>query len=255
MARQRRLRIAMGTFIALEAEAFDPGTAQTALECAWQAIQRVEQLMSPSRAGSDLHRLSTAACHREVQVDAETWRVLELARQVNTATHGVFDPCLPQGPGRLADLELLEGWRVRKRRSLQLDLGGIAKGHAVDLAIQAMLAAGSDAGLVNAGGDLRTFGRRRRRIHCAALGRDVRLRDAAMAVSVLAAADRPPGHRGYYLRSPVATTSRRSIAAITAPTAALADALTKFALMGPCGRESPVLRQFDARLLSRGLRR
>ena len=248
IALARGLRVGMGTFVALEAEAESLQEARTALERAWEAVQRVERLMHPSRTGSDLDRIASAPCRLELSVDPDTWRVLELARQVHTATQGIFDPCLPQGQGRLIDLELLAGHRVRKRRSLQLDLGGIAKGHAVDLAIQAMQAAGCAAGLVNAGGDLRTFGGRRRRIHCAALGRDLRLCDAALAVSLREAQDRPPEHRGYYRRDRAAL-GRRRVAAIIAPTAAIADALTKFALVGTCRQDSPALRQFGARLL------
>ena len=47
---------------------------------------------------------------------------------------------------------------MRLERPACLDLGGIAKGYAVDLAIAAMRHAGAADGLVNAGGDLRVFG-------------------------------------------------------------------------------------------------
>ena len=47
---------------------------------------------------------------------------------------------------------------VRFRRRLTADLGGIAKGFAVDCAINALKKADVQAGLVNAGGDLRVFG-------------------------------------------------------------------------------------------------
>ena len=47
---------------------------------------------------------------------------------------------------------------VRFRRRLTIDLGGIAKGFAVDCAVHALKQAGAQAGLVNAGGDLRAFG-------------------------------------------------------------------------------------------------
>jgi thiamine biosynthesis lipoprotein len=47
---------------------------------------------------------------------------------------------------------------IRFRRRLTIDLGGIAKGFAVDRAIDVLQASGVDAGLVNAGGDLRVFG-------------------------------------------------------------------------------------------------
>jgi thiamine biosynthesis lipoprotein len=47
---------------------------------------------------------------------------------------------------------------VRKLAPGWIDLGGIAKGYAVDLAVAALQAAGAAGGCVNAGGDLRVFG-------------------------------------------------------------------------------------------------
>jgi FAD:protein FMN transferase len=58
-----------------------------------------------------------------------------------------------------AAIELLPGRRIRfRRRGLRIDLGGIAKGFAVDQAIAALRRRGMAAGLVNAGGDLAAFG-------------------------------------------------------------------------------------------------
>jgi FAD:protein FMN transferase len=48
--------------------------------------------------------------------------------------------------------------RIRCHRSVRLDLGGIAKGFAVDRAVESLMAAGASAGSVNAGGDFRIFG-------------------------------------------------------------------------------------------------
>ncbi len=58
------------------------------------------------------------------------------------------------------DLELLPGSRVRWRRNGKawVDLGGIAKGYAVDRAVETLRAHGIEQGTVNAGGDLRCFG-------------------------------------------------------------------------------------------------
>jgi thiamine biosynthesis lipoprotein len=56
------------------------------------------------------------------------------------------------------DIKLLDENRVRFRRPLRIDLGGIAKGYAVDCAIAALRAAGVEQALVNAGGDLRALG-------------------------------------------------------------------------------------------------
>jgi thiamine biosynthesis lipoprotein len=88
------------------------------------------------------------------------------------------------------------------RVPLALDLGGIAKGYAIDRAIEALRAAGCVSGLVNAGGDLRVYGRseavllRRADGTCAPLT----LTHAALAVTDLDvdARRRPTEHQGYY---------------------------------------------------------
>jgi thiamine biosynthesis lipoprotein len=63
-------------------------------------------------------------------------------------------------------IELLEANTVRFRNAaVRIDLGGIAKGFAVDRALQALRGFGVAGGLVNAGGDLAAFGRQPQTIH------------------------------------------------------------------------------------------
>jgi thiamine biosynthesis lipoprotein ApbE len=85
---------------------------------------------------------------------------------------------------------------------------------------------------VNAGGDLRLFGARRETILLRYRDRyqPLVLQNAALAVSDLDESRRPPGHRGYYVRTGAAGTSRR-YAAVQAPDAMTADALTKCVLL------------------------
>jgi len=252
--RINRLRVGLGTFVSLEAEASTHQIAKSGIDRAWTAIRRIEKLLHPARPGSDLQRIGKASPGEEIEVDAWTYELLEIAHRVHAATKGVFDPCLPVLRGRLSDLELLDANRVRAHRPLSLDLGGIAKGYAVDRAVHALREAGCSAGLVNAGGDLRGFGRLRL-IRCLPIGRAVRLWDGALAASQPAAPARPSGHRGYYRR--ITGDTRRSrvrplaVAVVRAPTAALADALTKYVLLGPATSQQGVLRQFGARALLR----
>ncbi len=58
----------------------------------------------------------------------------------------------------MLDIELPEPEMVVIRKRVALDLGGIAKGFAVDRAIEQLMAAGCIGGQVNAGGDMRVFG-------------------------------------------------------------------------------------------------
>ena len=81
--------------------------------------------------------------------------VLHAARWLHDATDGVFDVSLGSGArGWRCDGERLE----RLAPVATLDLGGIAKGYAVDVAVEALRRHGCESGWVNAGGDLRVFG-------------------------------------------------------------------------------------------------
>jgi thiamine biosynthesis lipoprotein len=67
---------------------------------------------------------------------------------------------LPEADNNAAwsDIALLDGLLVRFRKPLWVDLGGIAKGYAVDRAVECLLGAGAPRVYVNAGGDLRLAG-------------------------------------------------------------------------------------------------
>jgi len=233
----RRLRVALGTWVAIEATAESEAVAARAIEAACAEVWEVERRMHPARAGSDIARINSAPLRVRTPIHASTWEVLRLALRLNELTRGVFDPCLPSSPGCLTDLELsgpLAGsaWVVR-RALLALDLGGIAKGYAIDRAIAALGAAGCNAGAVNAGGDLRLFGARRETILLRYPDHSyqaLHLQNAALAVSDLDESRRPAEHRGYYVRTRAAGTSRR-YAAVQAPDAMTADALTKCVLL------------------------
>jgi FAD:protein FMN transferase len=236
VARVARLRPGMGTWVAIEATAATEPVALAAVESAFAAIAVAERLFHPYRPGSDLLRINSAPPHTRVPIQPSTWRVLKLSQVVYGLSGGTFDPCLPMRPGRLCDLELSaprekSTWALC-RVPLALDLGGIAKGYAVDSAIEALRAGGCSSGLVNAGGDLRVHGRSADVLLRHADGRctPVTLSDEALAVSDLDAQRRPAEHQGYYCRLGSRCGARR-FAAVVAARAALADALTKCVLL------------------------
>ncbi len=226
-----RLRPLLGTFVAIEIPADCPD-AGAVIDAAFSAIGRVEELMHPTRSGSDLARIAMAEPGQEIAVDPWTFDVLELAQRLNGESEGVFDPCLPVAPGRMRDLEL-RALQVTCHQRVALDLGGIAKGFAVDRAVDVLRQCGAASGLVNAGGDLRVFGPAMRRIHArdtdgAALA--IEMQEGALAVSGPPGENSPGGHRGYYHRGRAMPTDGLT-AMILAPTAAVADALCKCALL------------------------
>jgi FAD:protein FMN transferase len=253
-ARARRLRIAMGTWLAIEATAPDPHTAQLAIEGAFATIAELSRTLDPAVTDSDVARINATPCGQPVPVRPATLALLRFAQRVHTLSEGAFDPCLPSAPGLLSDLTLRDGLPplVESRRPLQLDLGGIGKGFAVDGAVAALTGAGCSAGLVNAGGDLRVFGAAAQEVFLRDAGgghRMLSLVNAAVAVSVRAAAGAPSGHRGYYLRHG-RDTAIRDYAAVRASDATTADALTKCLLLCPESLCARLLRQLGAENLS-----
>jgi len=134
---------------------------------------------------------------------------------------------------------------------LDIDLGGIAKGYAVDRALDALRAAGCHGGLVNAGGDLAVFGARSRGIVCRDRLADsvlVELKDAALATSDVENESRPAEHRGYYHGADRSVVVSGRVT-IVAASAAIADGLTKCLLAGDRASRQSLLDAFEARLI------
>lgn len=167
---------AMGTTLSMfgPPEAFDEG---------WDAVvatfRREEQRFSRFRPDSELSRLNRRAgswtgvsddlgallrysldraASTEGAFDPTVLRAVEAAGydrdldEVIRAARGVLGPPVPCG--RWAEIELGDG-EVRLPPGVGLDLGGVAKGWSVDLAVDAAISAGMPWVLVAAGGDLR----------------------------------------------------------------------------------------------------
>jgi thiamine biosynthesis lipoprotein len=255
------LRIALGTWVAIEAMALHAEDEQPAIEAAYAAIGAVDAHMHPTRAGSDLAAIHSAPLHTPVEVQPDTWHLLKLAQRLYVLTGSVFDPCLPSHPGRLSDVEIgseeEEEPTVICHAPVRLDLGGIAKGHAIDRAVATLSAMGCQSGLVNAGGDLRVFGDRKENVllRRGADFQPMELENAALAVSDLDATERPEEHQGYYNRvslgrvtlGRISASTVQRYAAVVAQEAAIADALTKCVLLCPSDTTARVLLELEAR--------
>ncbi len=176
----RRARPILGTVVAIEIDqsrsTVDHGAS---IEAAFDAVARVHRSMSFHSVTSDLSRLNGAKVGEIVSVDPWFVEVIRVALEMYRLSEGVFDPGIApalirngQLPGAEGEgiqqessvgaIELVDNRRLVKRGGARLDLGGIAKGFAVDMAVQALEAAGIEDGAVNAGGDLRVFGSRGR---------------------------------------------------------------------------------------------
>ncbi len=163
----RRCRPLLGTFVDVACQ----GSAG-AIGRAFAAIEKVHRLMSFHDTTSDVARLNRDASCKPVKVHPWTWRVLKCAEEFSSKSDGVFDIPVGQqlvklgylprfhkrfgGCGSWEDILLDDECSVRFRRPLVVDLGGIAKGFAVDRAVEALKDNGVTGGIVNAGGDFWT---------------------------------------------------------------------------------------------------
>ncbi len=171
----RRARPLLGTIVDITADGADD-VLPAAIEAAFASIELVQRLMSFHDPDSDVSRINGAEVDREVRIDPHTYRVLDFAHRLSDLSGGLFDITiavvlvqsgfLPERSPEVVpvgttyrDLDLLPGCRVLWRRKGWIDLGGIAKGYAVDCAIAALRSHGVTTAIVNAGGDLRCFGK------------------------------------------------------------------------------------------------
>jgi thiamine biosynthesis lipoprotein len=201
----RRCRPLLGTFVEITARGRDKKTLTRGIESGFAAIARVHRLMSFHDPLSDVSRMNRDAFPKGVSVHPWTWRVMKASKQFAEESHGTFDitvaPKLtrwrylprcgyqfsPAASSR--DIFLRRNYEVFFRRALFVDVGGIAKGFAIDRAVDALKENGITCGIVNAGGDLKTFGLTSQLIHLrhptepTRIAGAVRLSERAMATS------------------------------------------------------------------------
>jgi thiamine biosynthesis lipoprotein len=149
--------------------------------------------------------------------------------------------------GRYSQVRVSARGEVRFLKPLWIDLGGIAKGYAVDLALAALRRAGVHSGGVNAGGDLAFFSDRPQPVwgrHPTRIDRFILLglrKSGVLATSAPFYHSRPgQPHVPYVLKGRLV--SPRGAVTVFAPRALWADGLTKVALLAPkmMGRLGPL---------------
>src|SRR5262245_8508312 len=196
----RRCRPLLGTVVDVACQ----GSPED-VDRAFAAIEKVHRLMSFHGPTSDVARMNHYASHGPVKIHPWTRRVLKCAQEFSCKSNGVFDitvgaqlvklDYLPRldsrccSGGSWQDIVLDDDYNVRLRRPVVVDLGGIAKGFAVDRAVEALKNNGVASGIVNAGGDLRIFGPASQLVHVrhpaepTRIAGALRLRERAMATS------------------------------------------------------------------------
>ncbi|MEO9944196.1 FAD:protein FMN transferase [Paraglaciecola sp.] len=174
----------MGTNIQVELWSESAVTGEAAIEAIMSEMHRIDQLMSPYKPSSELSKLNAKAAIEPVTVSKELFDLISLAIELSKETQGAFDITFAS-VGFLYDYrehkkpkqnninELLPAIDYRHikleegnhsiffgHENVKIDLGGIAKGHAVDNSIHILQQTGIKYALVTAGGDTRLLGNR-----------------------------------------------------------------------------------------------
>lgn len=208
----------MGTEFRILLYAADADAARAAAREAFDKIAFLETIMSDYREDSEISRLTDRSVDSKIKmpVSEELWRVLSFAREVSKRSEGAFDITagpltkiwrrafrqkeLP-GPQEIEaalevsgykNLEIYKNKTVRlKKTGMRLDLGGIAKGFAVDEAMKILQQHGFTIALVDGGGDM-------------------------------LAGDAPPGTMGWLIEKPISAEEDTSTEKIILKNAAMA---------------------------------
>ena len=268
----RRARPSLGTIVQISVkDRRSDSQLHAALDTAFADIERVHALMSFHAPDSELSRLNRDAAVRPQQVDPRTYEVFQAALRMAALSGGAFDPCIAprleawgllprfEAPADFVngwrDIELLPGGRIRYAKPVRVDLGGIAKGYAVDLAVRSLRRSAIENIVVNAGGDLRVAGpeshdvRLRHPSSPSTSAHTAALRNAALATSA-----------GYFSRRARVTGVVSALVnpcdgtpylgehsvSVRAGNCMTADALTKVVLFAPAAIAETVLDEFDA---------
>ncbi len=177
----------MGTVVTISAYGESRRHVSHAIDKAIQEIQRVDRLMSLYKADSQLARVNSEAGKRAVKVDGDLIDVVQVAKRFHGLTGGSFDitveplmrlwgfrhepPTLSTPPSDSEIRNTLDAvgfthvFIDEKNQTLSLDheaskidLGGIAVGFSVDLAVKSLQSEGVESAFINHSGDAYALG-------------------------------------------------------------------------------------------------
>jgi thiamine biosynthesis lipoprotein len=169
----------LGTYVEIS---IDQDASDQHIDDAFAVIKQVQNLMSFHDPISELNVINQTVHLEPVAIHPWTAEVLKISQDIYEQSNGLFNcgighrlvaagllPChidlsIYQMSG-IEDIRFIDPQIIISSKPLCLDLGGIAKGFAVDKAVEHLQSNGVKSGCVNAGGDLRVFGSIPRSIH------------------------------------------------------------------------------------------
>ncbi|WP_316837802.1 FAD:protein FMN transferase [Pedobacter nutrimenti] len=175
----------MGNRFEFTVIADDQTAGEKAIDTAIAEVQRIEELLSTFKNTSQTSLINQYAGIKPVQVDQEVIDLIQRAQKISDITQGAFDisygsidkslwnfdvnmTSLPDFETALQSVSLINYQNViidtqnrtvmLKHEGMRIGFGGIGKGYAADKAKQALQNIGIEHGIVNAAGDLITWG-------------------------------------------------------------------------------------------------
>jgi thiamine biosynthesis lipoprotein len=174
----------MGTRIVVKLWAEDQAAGEAAIDAVMADMRHVDETMSTFKPTSEVSKVNAQAADGPVPISPELYSLLSTALEYSRITEGAFDITYASvgymydfrahvRPSEQQILAALPAVNYRHllldpkqhtvrftQRGVRIDLGGIAKGWAVDRGIEILKARGFTHALVNAGGDSRVIGDR-----------------------------------------------------------------------------------------------
>lgn len=175
----------MGNRFEITVVSSDEAWANTKIAMAIAEIQRIERLLSTYIADSETNLINDNAGIAAVKVSSEIRSLIKRSQRISNLTQGAFDISygsidkklwnfdqtmteLPdartaQNMVRLINykniiVEDVQGTVFLKEKGMRIGFGGIGKGYAAEMAKNLLIQEGVESGIVNASGDLTTWG-------------------------------------------------------------------------------------------------
>ncbi|KPV94259.1 Thiamine biosynthesis lipoprotein ApbE precursor [Pseudoalteromonas sp. P1-9] len=173
----------MGTSVKITLWHHDKSHGEAAIKAVFDEMERINQLMSPYINSSELYSVNKNAAIQPVKISNELYLLIKQAQLISAQTKGAFDITFasvgflynyrerisPSNQVRDTNQALIDYRQVElndknqtvhfRQQGMKIDLGGIAKGYAVDNAISILQSQGIDSALVSAGGDTKALGK------------------------------------------------------------------------------------------------
>jgi len=160
----RKSAFLLGTEVEITVSEKNAKKAKRAIELALKKIRDEEKNLSYYLASSELSRINQNAGKRWIEASPELFSLIKISLAYSQLTDGAFDIAFSCGGYKKIILDEKRKRIKFAQKGMALDLGGIAKGYIVDRIVKFLQKEGVKEGIVNAGGDLKVFGRKSYRI-------------------------------------------------------------------------------------------